>query len=80
MQPIEFIQHAKQYLEYSDRKTIATDSNLNISKIYHLLNNGKGKKNSLIISLSILKLIKKKGIKDKTISQFEKKFANPYTK
>ncbi len=75
MQPIEFLEHAKQYIDYADRSKIAEYSNLNINKIYRLLNDGTGKKNALNISRAVLKLLSEKNIKDVVIKNYSKKFA-----
>lgn len=80
MQPIEFLEYAKQHIEYSDKLFISKHSKLSVKKVYHLLGEGKGKKNALIISKSVLKLLENKAITDEVIENFRKKFAKKHLK
>lgn len=80
MQPYQFLIYIKQYLNYSDRQELSTLSNLTINQVYHLLNKGIGKKNSLPLSKAAVELLGKKGITDKTIKDFSKKFATKTVK
>jgi len=73
-QPYDFIEYSKIYIEYSDKITLAQLSGLSIKKIYHIFNDGKGKKHALIIARAILKLLEIKGISDPIIKKAKKNF------